>query len=59
MLGLGMPCDPSPLITILRELGLITVGAAGQTLRILPPLTVKKEEIEKALSILKSGLSQI
>jgi len=59
MLGLGLSFDPPPLITTLHELGLITVGAAGQTLRLLPPLTVKKEEIEKALSILKSGLSQI
>ena len=59
MLGLGLSFDPAPLITNLCELGLITVGAAGQTLRLLPPLTVKKDEIDKALNILKTGLSKI
>jgi len=45
------------LVSHLRENGLITVGAAGNTLRLLPPLTVKNNEIAEALEIIKSGLA--
>jgi 4-aminobutyrate aminotransferase-like enzyme len=37
---------------------LLAVGAAGQTLRLLPPLTISKEEIEKGLAILDESLIQ-
>ena len=59
MLGLGLTFDPSLLVTQLRENGLIAVGAARNTLRLLPPLTVKNDELLRALDILKSGLVQI
>ena len=42
MLGLGLTFDPSLLVAQLRENGLIAVGAARNTLRLLPPLTVKE-----------------
>ena len=59
MLGLGLTFDPSLLVANLRENGLIAVGAARNTLRLLPPLTVKDDEILRALNILRSGLAQI
>jgi 4-aminobutyrate aminotransferase-like enzyme len=59
MLGLGLTFDPSLLVAQLRENGLIAVGAARNTLRLLPPLTVKNDELLRALDILKSGLVQI
>ena len=59
MLGLGLTFDPSLLVTQLRENGLIAVGAARNTLRLLPPLTVKNDELLRALDLLKSGLVQI
>lgn len=59
MLGLGLTFDPSLLVAQLRENGLIAVGAARNTLRLLPPLTVKNDELLRALGILKSGLVQI
>lgn len=59
MLGLGLLFDPSPLIASLREKGLITVGAANNTLRLLPPLTVSNEEIEDALDIIEAGLNAV
>ncbi len=58
MLGLALSFDPSDLITDLRESGLLAVGAAGQTLRLLPPLTIKTEDIKKALVILQSCLKR-
>jgi 4-aminobutyrate aminotransferase-like enzyme len=59
MLGLGLTFDPSLLVAHLREKGLIAVGAARNTLRLLPPLTVKDDEIVRALNILRSGIVQI
>ena len=59
MLVLGLTFDPSLLVANLRENGLIAVGAARNTLRLLPPLTVKDDEILRALNILRSGLAQI
>ena len=59
MLGLQLSFEPAKLIPTLRENGLLTVGAAGQTLRLLPPLTVNEEEILQSLEILHAGMSQI
>ena len=36
MLGIQLTDEPSELLSILRENGLLAVGAAGQTLRLLP-----------------------
>jgi len=58
MLGVQLAFDPAGLISKLREKGLLTVGAAGQTLRILPPLTIKEEQVVKALEILDSCLKE-
>ena len=58
MLGVQLAFDPAGLISKLREKGLLAVGAAGQTLRILPPLTIKEEQVVKALEILDSCLKE-
>jgi len=58
MLGLQLAAEPAELVSILRNNGLLAVGAAGQTLRLLPPLTISKEEIEKGLAILDESLIQ-
>ncbi len=59
MLGLQLSFEPAELVSKLRENGLLTVGAAGQTLRMLPPLTVKEEEIMHALKVLESEFSKL
>ena len=58
MLGVQLAFDPAGLISKLREKGLLAVGAAGQTLRILPPLTIKEEQVVRALEILHSCLKE-
>ena len=59
-LMLGMVCrnDPSPLIKILRERGLLTVGASGNVIRLLPPLTVLEEELDDGLSMIHQCVSE-
>ena len=56
MLALALKFDPSILIQHLRENGLLVVGAGGHAIRFLPPLTVKEEEIETAMEIVKKTL---
>ena len=57
MLALAFKNDPTPIVKELRNSGLLVVGAGGHAIRFLPPLNVKNEEIEKALHILDSVLS--
>jgi acetylornithine/N-succinyldiaminopimelate aminotransferase len=59
MLGIQLTDEPGELVSILRENGLLAVGAAGQTLRLLPPLTISQDEIEEGLNILKLSLSAL
>ena len=59
-LMLGLYCggeDVAPLVSKLDEAGLLTVSAGPKVIRLLPPLTVSKEEIDEAVSILKNTLS--
>jgi acetylornithine/N-succinyldiaminopimelate aminotransferase len=59
MIGLQLKFDPAELIAQLRCNGLLSVGAGGQILRLLPPLTVTEKEIEQCLLILQACLSKI
>jgi acetylornithine/N-succinyldiaminopimelate aminotransferase len=59
MLGIQLTDEPGELASILRENGLLAVGAAGQTLRLLPPLTISQDEIEEGLKILRLSLSAL
>ncbi|MBI1274405.1 acetylornithine/succinylornithine family transaminase [bacterium] len=49
MRGLRLHSDPAPFVKLLREEGLLTVGAADQAIRIVPPLIVEKAHIDEAV----------
>lgn len=56
-LMLGLNCggeDVAPFVTKLDEAGLLTVSAGPKVIRLLPPLTVSKEEIDEVVAILKA-----
>lgn len=58
-LMLGVYCggvDVSPYITKLDQAGLLAVAAGPKVIRLLPPLTVSFEEIDEAVSIIKTVL---
>ena len=58
-LMLGLNCggvEVAPLITKLDEVGLLTVAAGPKVIRLLPPLTVTYDEIDKAVELLKQVL---
>jgi acetylornithine/N-succinyldiaminopimelate aminotransferase len=58
MMGLGLSVEPAPIIEALRNNGLLTVAATGNTIRLLPPLTVTNDELKKSLEILKLTFSK-
>ena len=59
MLGVACKKDPAGLIATMREHGLLTVGASGHVIRILPPLNVRDDELEHALSIMRTCMAQL
>ena len=52
LVGLRISKDQSKFINKLLESGLLTVKAAENVIRLLPPLTVKKNNIDEAVTIL-------
>jgi acetylornithine/N-succinyldiaminopimelate aminotransferase len=53
IIGLQLSTDPAPLVTALREAGLLVVPAGGNTIRLLPALTATAAELDAALAILR------
>jgi acetylornithine/succinyldiaminopimelate/putrescine aminotransferase len=66
LIGIGLNTDlvPTPegktpalvVVEALRQEGLLSVAAGPNTVRLLPPLNVKEEEVEQALTIIKKTL---
>ncbi|MGB0372079.1 MAG: aspartate aminotransferase family protein [Opitutales bacterium] len=54
MIGIGINEDPLPWMARFREEGMLIVAAGNGAIRLLPPLTVAKEELSEALNILKN-----
>ncbi len=52
LIGIQLYFDQTKFIKSLEKKNLLTIRAAENVIRILPPLTVKKEEIDIALNIL-------
>lgn len=58
-LMVGIECD-KPVISIVQHLinqGLLVLSAGERVIRLLPPLTVTKAELDKAMELIKEGLS--
>jgi len=53
LIGLKLHRDQSKFINKLMENNLLTIRAGENVIRILPPLTVKKKEVDLALKIIK------
>ena len=53
MVGIKISQDQKKFIKKLSDNKLLTVRAAENVVRLLPPLTVKKKNIDQAVAILK------
>ncbi len=58
MIGLVLQSDPVPCVAALREAGLLTVGAGGNSIRLLPPLIATKEHLDRATAIIRTVLGR-
>ncbi len=59
LLALGLVGDPGPLLTSLREKGLLAVGAGRNAVRFLPPLNIEEADLEAGLEIIESALNEL
>ncbi|EDO1152353.1 acetylornithine transaminase [Listeria innocua] len=58
LIGIELGSSAAPVVTELRDKGLLILTAGPNILRILPPLTVSYAEIDQAISLLKSVLEK-
>ena len=59
LIGIQLYVDQTEFIKKLMEQKLLTIRAAENVVRILPPLNVKKTEIVQALKIIKKACSEL
>jgi acetylornithine/N-succinyldiaminopimelate aminotransferase len=59
LIGIQLKADQTKFIKKLMENQLLTIRAAENVVRILPPLNVKKNEINQALKIIKKVCSEM
>jgi acetylornithine aminotransferase/acetylornithine/N-succinyldiaminopimelate aminotransferase len=53
MIGLQLAIEPPPVVTALREAGLLVVAAGDNVIRLLPALTATAAELDAAVAILR------
>ena len=59
MIGIQLKSDQTKFIKKLMDNNLLTIRAAENVVRILPPLNVKKNEINQSLKIIKKVCSEL
>ena len=56
MQGLVLTCPPSEVINAALDMGLVTISAGSDVLRLLPPLVITEADIDEMISILSKLL---
>ena len=59
MIGIETSTSLSRLVETARQKGLIILTAGENVIRLLPPLTISREEIQQGIAILKEVFSQV
>ena len=59
MIGIETSASLSRLVEAARQKGLIILTAGDNVIRLLPPLTISREEIQQGIAILKEVFSQV
>jgi len=58
MIGIECNTEAAPFVTELQKKGLLVLVAGPNVVRLLPPLTITKEELETAASLIKEVLGK-
>ncbi|KAJ2780179.1 acetylornithine aminotransferase [Coemansia interrupta] len=56
--GIQLNSDPTPVVNLARDRGLLLVSAGGNTVRLVPPLNTSIEDIKKGAAILAECIKQ-
>lgn len=56
LLGMQMDSDPSPIVKLARERGLLLITAGNNTVRFVPPLIIDEEGVDRAMVILRDSV---
>ena len=59
MIGIETSASLSKIVEAARQKGLIILTAGENVIRLLPPLTISREEIQQGIAILKEVFSQV
>ena len=59
LIGIQLQTDQAKFIKKLMDNNLLTIRAAENVIRILPPLNVKKIEINQSIKIIKKVCSEL
>ena len=58
LLGIEFATDPTPLVKLARERGLLVITAGSNTVRIIPSLTLTEVEAQEGLRLFQSAVQQ-
>lgn len=58
LVGLQISGDPAPWVASLREAGLLVPSAGNNTIRVLPPLVAKPEDLKQSIDIFRGVFSR-
>ncbi|KAJ1941149.1 acetylornithine aminotransferase [Linderina pennispora] len=56
--GIQFASDPTPIVNLALQRGLLLVAAAGNTIRLVPPLTVENADLKKAATIIGECIAE-
>ena len=59
MIGIETSASLSRIVEAARQKGLIILTAGENVIRLLPPLTINREEIQQGIAILKEVFSEL
>ncbi|MDZ5470322.1 acetylornithine transaminase [Bacillus sp. 31A1R] len=59
MIGIELASPVQPLLTVLRERGVLALPAGDTVLRLLPPLIMNKEELEEGITIICNTINEM
>ena len=59
MIGVEFDFETKPLVQKMMEKGVLANATAGNVLRLLPPLNIHYEDLEKVMEVLKDSLDKI
>ena len=58
MIGLALDCEAGPVQKLIQKRNLLVLTAGESVVRFVPPLNIKKEDIDRALAIVDEALAE-